>query len=125
VWRRAQSCLIYNGSSVVGEVPNCPEANLIEIAAYSYNNKSIPFQHVGTLLKEFNTTVQAEVWYNYTIVLEGTQTLFTIATANGTVLETQSIEHWDCEDTNHGNYLTFYFGGVCPAPQEVGLCYSD
>jgi hypothetical protein len=124
VWRRAQSCLIYNGNYVVGEVPNCPQADQIELAAYTYDNGNIPYKN-STLLKQFKNTVTVNVWYNYTIHIQSNQTLFVLAHANGTVIESQFVVHRDCSNQNHGNLLSFYFGGECPAPQEVTACYRD
>ena len=69
VWRRAQSCLIYNGSEI-NVKPDCPDINKIEIAAYTYDNGTEPYKHIGTLLKEFNTMVEVEKWYNYTLAIE-------------------------------------------------------
>ena len=49
VWRRATSCLIFNGSFVVGEKPNCAEKDLIDIFSYTYDNGSIPYENQGVL----------------------------------------------------------------------------
>ena len=124
VWRRAQSCLIYNGSIVVGEKENCPDKNKIELAAYAYDNGTIPYQNIGTLLKEFKATVEVDTWYQYTMELQETQTIYTLAYENGTTIEVQTIAHRDCSNFNRGNYQSLYFGGVCQAPQDVTVCYS-
>lgn len=44
VFRRAQSCLEHKDGVVI-EIPNCAESNLIELAAYAYDNSDEPFKH--------------------------------------------------------------------------------
>ncbi|CAF4752884.1 unnamed protein product, partial [Rotaria magnacalcarata] len=66
VFRRVGSCLRYEAGHVVGENDNCAEANLIEIAAYAYDNSLKPFENQGTLLKEFSTRLQVDSWYKVT-----------------------------------------------------------
>lgn len=41
------------------------------------------------------------------------------------IIETHTIQHTFCEEWKDGYLLGLYFGGVCPAPQEVGICYQD
>jgi len=105
-------------------VENCHKKNQIEIAAYTYDNGTIPYQHIGTLLKEFKATVEIDVWYNYTLHIQDSQTVYALAYQNGTVIETQTILHRGCKNQNHGNLQSLYFGGQCPAPQQVTVCYS-
>ncbi len=127
VWRRANSCLIFNGSHVVGEKPNCPDANFIEIAAYAYDNGMKPFEHIGTLLKQFNTKVQVETFYGYVLRISSNQTVYELWNDNfSNLLETQVITHRDC-GSNYckGMKQTLYFGGQCPAPQTVQVCYEE
>lgn len=116
--------MIYNGSYVVGEVEGCEEAGQVEIAAYVYDNGTIPYKNIGTYLKQFNHTVEVDTWYNYTIYIEDTQSIFALAYENGTVIETQTIEHRNCTSQTNGNLQALYFGGECEAPQEVTVCYG-
>ena len=125
VWRRAQSCLNYKGDYVTGVKPNCTEANRIELAAYTYDNGVVPYQHIGTLLKQFKATVEIGVWYKYTLEITDTQTNFILADANGNEIERQFTLHRNCSSQNKGNLLSFYFGGQCAAPQTVTACYKD
>ncbi len=41
---------------MVGVVPNCPEANQIQIAAYAYDDGNIPYQN-SSLLTMFDNTL--------------------------------------------------------------------
>jgi hypothetical protein len=40
------------------------------------------------------------------------------------LLETQTIQHTFCDSYLDGYDLWLYFGGQCPAPQEVSICYD-
>jgi hypothetical protein len=42
---------------VVGERPNCPFRNQIQLAAYAYDDGNIPYQN-ASLLKQFDTTLE-------------------------------------------------------------------
>ena len=133
VWRRALSCLIFDSSGhVIGEKPDCPDANLIEIAAYAYDGGRKPFQHMGTLLKHFSKKLHVERWYLLKIRFHETETIYELFESDEHhhhhhhhVLESHTIHHRSCHDFHHGNMQSFYFGGVCPAPQEVSVCYKE
>ena len=129
VWRRSQSCVIINSPFAVGEVPNCPEADYIELAAYAYDNYLRPFdtENQGTLLKIFDTKVKVNKYYGYRITVSRTSSLYElIDDTDNTVLETKTIDHRDCGSTyNQGTNSRFYFGGQCPAPVEVNACYDE
>jgi hypothetical protein len=64
-WRRADECLNFNGSFVVGEKSDCTQEDEIVIAAYGWSDGNAPFQNIGTLLKEFVTRVKVNQWYTY------------------------------------------------------------
>jgi hypothetical protein len=127
VWRRDVSCLIYDSSGhVIGEKTNCPEANLIELAAYAYDDGLKPFQHIGKLLKQFSTKLHVNKWYQLTITFHETETTYYLSESDHhpQILETQTIHHRLCPEFTHGTMQSFYFGGICPAPQAVSVCYN-
>lgn len=125
VWRRAISCFIFDAQGhVIGEKTNCSEANLIEIAAYAYDGGRKPFQHQGTLLKEFTTKVRVNDWIKFTLNFRSTETIYRLFDDHNRLLETQTIEHRTCKQFRRGTRQGFYFGGVCPAPQPVSVCYQ-
>jgi hypothetical protein len=125
VWRRAQSCLKFNGEYVVGEKEDCVEADLIELAAYAYDNGDKPFENQGRLLKEFKYKVKVNEWYGYRLRIYRTFTVYELLDLNENILESISIDHRDCGNFyNQGTNLRFYFGGQCPAPSQVDACYK-
>ncbi len=129
VWRRAQSCvIIQDGQFTVGEIDNCPEKNLIEIAAYTYDNGDRPFdsQNQGRLLKIFKTKVRVEESYGYKLTNKPTNTIFELFDSNSNLLETQIVDHRDCGSSyKQGTLNKLYFGGQCPAPSQVDVCYEE
>jgi len=119
--------MIYNNNNgaVVGIKSDCPESNLIELAAYGYDNNLKPFEHQGTLLKEFKTKLEVEKWYVIKLEFQKTKTIYQIYDETNTnLLETQEIEHRSCSDFNKGMKQGLYFGGQCPAPQTISVCYD-
>lgn len=54
-----------------------------------------------------------------------TYTLMSSAETGKRIIETHTIQHTACEQWKDGYILGLYFGGECPAPQEVGICYQD
>lgn len=125
VWRRADSCLIYDTTGhVIGEKPNCSEANLVELAASTYDDGLKPYEHPGKLQKEFTTKPQVETWYRLTLILSQTITTYQLFDNSDQLLETQTINHRSCSEFNHGLIQGFYFGGECPAPQTLSVCYD-
>jgi hypothetical protein len=124
VWRRSQECLVYNGDYIVGQKDNCPQANLIEIAAYSYDLGNEPFKN-SSLLREFDTRLVVDQTYILRIDYFDSSSLYSLFNATGVLLEKQSINHTPCSNYNQGYNLELYFGGVCPAPQPVTVCYQD
>jgi hypothetical protein len=126
VWRRAQSCVVFDGSFSVGEVDNCAEKNLIEIAAYSYDNYDKPFENQGRLLKEFKTKVRVEQKYGYRITNTATNSVFDLFDSDGSLIESKVIDHRDCGSSfKQGTIGKLYFGGQCPAPSQVDVCYEE
>ena len=117
VFRRAVNCFD-------GETNNCSKSDLIEIAAYAYDNDTAPITDPTRLLKEFSTKLQVDVWYKVTMVFEETKTTYLLFDNNGQQLETQEINHRSCSNFNLGIMQGLYFGGVCPAPQDVTVCYD-
>jgi hypothetical protein len=52
--------------------------------------------------------------------------VYTLLDANGTTaLEQHTIKHTACASFKEGYKLGLYFGGQCPAPSDVTVCYSD
>ena len=124
-WRRAGSCLQYDAEGhVVGERSNCPEVNLIELAASAYDGGKKPFQNPGTLLKEFSTKLRVNIWYRLRLTFEEKQSIYELLDDADQTLEVQTIDHRSCTDFNHGMFQSLYFGGQCPAPQAVTVCYN-
>lgn len=68
MWCRVGSFPIYDSSRhVIGEKSNCPEANLVELAASGYDQGLKPYQHPGKLQKEFTVQAQINTWYRLTL----------------------------------------------------------
>lgn len=109
---------------MVGENAACDESDLVEIAAYAYDNSAKPFENQGTLLKEFNTKLRVDSWYKVALTFEETKTIYELFDANNQLLETQEIVHRQCKDYKLGMMQDLYFGGQCPAPQDVSVCYE-
>lgn len=124
VFRRAGSCLKYESGRVVSEVNGCAESDLIEIAAYGYDNSAKPFENQGTLLKEFKTKLRVDDWYKVSLIFEETRTIYQLFDDQNQLLETQEIAHRACKDYKLGMMQDLYFGGQCPAPQDVSVCYE-
>ena len=124
VFRRAGSCLSYESGRVTGENKNCPEIDLIEIAAYAYDNSVKPFESPARLLREFSTKLRIDTWYKVTLIFEEALTTYQLFDQNDQLLETHSIVHRQCKDYKLGMMQDLYFGGQCPAPQAVTVCYE-
>ena len=126
VWRRAGSCLIYDSKGhVIGEKTNCSESNLIELAAAAYDHGLKPYQHPGTLEKEFTIKARINTWYGLTLTFTHNQTIYQLFDDSDLILETQTIDHRVCLEYHHGTMQSFYFGGECVAPQTVSACYDE
>lgn len=126
VWRRSQKCVSFNGQYLLGENSNCDELDLIEIAAYTYDNGDKPFQNQGRLLKEFKNKIKIDLWYGYRLRINQNNTQYELLDSNGNLLESVLVEHRDCGISSfNGSLLGFYFGGQCPAPQAVTACYNN
>ncbi|CAF0739282.1 unnamed protein product [Adineta steineri] len=124
VFRRANSCVQHENGYTVGEVEDCSEKDLVEIAAYAYDDSRKPFEHQGTLLKEFATKLRVDTWYKVTLIFEEAKTTYQLFDDEGQHLETQEIIHRQCKDFKLGTWQDLYFGGQCPAPQAVSVCYE-
>ena len=98
------------------EVANCVDAGKVEIAAYAYDLMNKPKDNIGTLLKEFTTLIDPNVWYRYRLTFDPTITTYELMSDDWTVLETITIDHTECVLPEWGYSLTLYFGGVCKAP---------
>lgn len=125
VFRRAMSCAFDESGSLKTETKNCPESDLIEIAAYAYDNGDIPFENIGRLLKEFSIKLHVNVWYKITLIFKENKTIYQLFDSNDQPLETQEIDHRECKGYLDGMMQDLYFGGVCPAPQDVSVCYDQ
>ncbi|KAG2373710.1 hypothetical protein C9374_011799 [Naegleria lovaniensis] len=83
VWRRPITCVKTDAQGhVLGNVDHCPLANKVQVAAYAYDNGQEPFQHQGTLLKEFTTLVDTDVWYEYELIFEQDKTTYNLYSTN-------------------------------------------
>jgi hypothetical protein len=117
VFRHAMNCLD-------DKTNNCSRLDLIEIAAYAYDNGVAPIDDPTRLLKEFSTKLLINNWYKITMIFEENKTTYLLYDNNGQHLETQEIDHRSCSNFNLGIMQGLYFGGVCPAPQDVTVCYD-
>ena len=108
------------------ERPNCKDKGLIEIAAYAYNNSLRPYENEGTLLKKFKTKLRVNEWYGFKLNIFSNNTVYKMYTKEGKKLEQIKIDHRDCGKVAlKGEVQSLYFGGKCPAPKPVTLCYVD
>jgi hypothetical protein len=65
------------------------------------------------------------VTYQLRLQMSQTQTMFTLYTLGGGFLEQQNVTHANhCSNYAQGYKLGLYFGGSCPAPQRVDICYE-
>ena len=125
MWRRAVSCYIFDSSGhVIGEKTNCSEAGLIEMTAGTWDNGTRPYDHPGTLLKQFATKLRIDTWYRLTLRFSLNQTIYELADGMDKFLERQTVNHRVCSHFNEGAMLDWYFGGECTAPQPVTACYE-
>lgn len=65
--------------------------------------------------------------YTLGITFGQTSTTYKLMTSVATgkqLLETKTIPHSSCSSYKQGSVLGLYFGGECPAPQQVGVCYT-
>jgi hypothetical protein len=125
VWRCAGSCLIYDTTGhVIGEKTNYSEANLVELAASTYDDGLKPYEHPGTLQKEFTIKLEINTWYRLTLILSETITTYQLFDNTDLILETQTINHRSCSEFDHGMKQGFYFGGECPTPQAISVYYD-
>lgn len=102
---------------------NCPFKNKIEIAAYSYDKGRKPFENPD-LLKIFKTLLDVEKEYFLKLEYFLERTEFTLMDKDKVNLEKVIILHTKCEYYKRGIVLGLYFGGQCPAPQDVTVCYE-
>jgi hypothetical protein len=123
VWRRPTSCIKFQNGRVVGEIENCPLKDKIEIAAYAYDQKRKPFQNAD-LLKPFKYLLDVNKFYSFRIVDENEKTRYLLSDEGGKLIESHVILHTKCSAYERGFYLGIYFGGFCPAPQAVTICYQ-
>lgn len=62
--------------------------------------------------------------YNLRLTYHINETIYDLLTPANTLIESVTIAHRTCT-SNSGWNLGFYFGGQCPAPQEVSCCYES
>ena len=113
IWRRAQSCLKFSGNFVIGEVEDCPEKDMIELAAYTYDNGTVPFhqENAGILLKIFETKVKVETWYIFKLIISPFNTVFQLFDDSHQLLESKMIAHRECGSSFYiGALQSLYFG---------------
>lgn len=86
---------------------------------------SAPYQN-SSLLHVFSTLLTIGETYTVQIEFKMSAGVYSLFDAAGTqLLEQHSIGHTPCESVADGYKLGLYFGGQCPAPQAVSVCYSD
>ena len=108
----------------MGVNQSCPYLNLVQVAAYAYDDGHIPYQN-ASLLHIFPTLLNIEAVYTLTLNFNPVNTVYTIWDAAGTtVLEQFTMKHRSCNNYQQGYGLGLYFGGQCPAPQQVSICYT-
>jgi hypothetical protein len=113
VWRRAQSCLKFSSPYVIGEHEDCAERDVIELAAYTYDNGDIPYesQNQGRLLKIFQTKVKVETWYIYKILIKQLYSEYQLLDNDENLLESVTIYHRDCGSSYYSGFTqNLYFG---------------
>jgi hypothetical protein len=118
---------VYNGSYVIGVIPDCPYINNVQIAAYAYDMGHLPYQN-SSLLTIFNTLLDVTAEYTFSIQFGPTWSIYNLHTAKSQgmkLLESNTIEHTYCEEYGKGYNLGLYFGGECPAPCDITCCYDD
>lgn len=65
-------------------------------------------------------------WYGYSLTIFKTYTLYELLDSHENILEELVIDHRDCGSSYlSGSKLRLYFGGQCPAPQDISVCYKD
>lgn len=101
--------------------------NQIEIAAYSYDNSTKPYPDDPTLLKKFTTLLAPNTRYTLRMQSFINMTVFSLLDASGAkLIEQRVVAHAkQCKNFNDGYRLGLYFGGGCPAPQPVTVCFDD
>jgi hypothetical protein len=124
VFRRALDCFVDESGLANNDINNCSRSDLIEIAAYAYDNGTQPIDDPDRLLKEFSTKLHVNIWYKMTMIFEEAKTTYQLFDDNNQLLETQEIDHRQCNNFKLGAMQELYFGGICPAPQDVTLCYD-
>jgi hypothetical protein len=99
----------------------------VQLAAYSYDNGVSPMENPSAFMKAFATTIETDTEYMLIMAMDDAGlTTFTIATAAGQALETQTVQHTvTCVDNYfEGTVQGLYFGGTCRAPEDVVVVYS-
>eukprot|EP01080_Neovahlkampfia_damariscottae_P009742 gene9742-2069_t len=123
VWRRHPSCIKFQNGRVVGEIEDCEFKNKVQIAAYAYDQKRKPFQNPD-LLKPFKYLLDVNKYYGFNIIDENDKSRYLLFDENNRLVESHTILHTKCSAPQRGFYLGIYFGGFCPAPQDVSICYK-
>jgi hypothetical protein len=124
VWRRDPTCFVYENGHVVSEKPECPGKDILQFAAYSYDNGLKPFQHQGDLLKIFATQFHPDTEYNLELDFQDEKTIYRVYDADMNLLEEQFVNQRYCKHPERGYKLGLYFGGQCRAPSAVSACYE-
>ena len=94
----------------------------------SYDNGTKPYPDNPTLLKRFATLLQPNVRYTLRMQFLANATNFLLldGSPQPKLLEQQTVHHaHQCKQFNEGYRLGLYFGGGCPAPSEVTVCYRN
>lgn len=98
--------------------------NSVHDSPRSYSHIA-PYQN-SSLLQTFSTLLTIEQTYTVQVEFLSDSAMYTLLDAAGqVVLEKHSIRHTPCSNYKQGYKLGLYFGGQCPAPSAVTVCYSD
>ena len=96
----------------------------LELAAYSYDGGRSPNEHPD-LLQPFSTRLSFGTNYLLSLDVAPSRTIYTLGDANASATENVTIVHTNaCTDATDGYTLGLYFGGSCPAPHAITVCYA-
>lgn len=125
VFRRARGCVEFDSQGhVIRERAGCPDAGLVELAVSAYDDAKKPYEHMGKLLKQFSTKIYTNTWYRFQLTVEESKSTYQLSDDNEQVLEVLTVDHHSCPEVNRGWFQSLYFGGQCPAPQDISVCYD-
>ena len=102
----------------------------MEVIRYAVEQKRDRIISIQILFKQFSTKIHVDKWYHLSITFHETETVYHLTESDlkhhhcHQILETERIHHRSCPDFTHGTMQSFYFSGLCPAPQPASICYK-